>query len=379
LSRYILDLTIDGFESLPGPHQAPTAQHTAETQLWVHADAEDVGLLARSGRPMIYTAGSALTTRSKRKSLEQAVHAHRETQGSAADVLVDPNMYAGTGRTFGATNVDPGFLAFQADLGLSTIVTDSGYIRNGDFSGIEQLLRYGADQNRTYGGRVTVDIAIDHQMVGTAADRIRDLFERYQTPVALKLAHPTDPFKAERNISGLIHLLGGSVPVDLGRTDIAGIGGLAVGARRVSIGTTTGLRHVYPPTEKKGGGAGRLIEFAILVPQALIFRAFPRVLEAVGLQPDDPRWVCLCAHCAGRSIESIRNEQSAWEHSLNLLFDLGDSVLRLPEQTERMKTWSSQCGFADSINQEIRDGLASWPVGSNLRNWKRALDAALAG
>lgn len=373
-----LDLTIDGFETLPGPHQVRQSRGTAAAQLWVHANAEDVHLLAGSGRPVIYTAASALKISNKRNALEQAVSTHRSAVGSHPDVLVDPNMYAGTNRTYGAANVDPGFLAFQSDLGMRTITTDSGYIRDGDFTGLEQLLRYGADHNAAYGGRITVDLPIDYRMISEAADKVSDLIERYQIPVALKLAHPTDPFRTEKAIAGLIHMLDSNQFVDLARTDIAGIGGLALNARRVSIGTTTGLRHVYPPTEKKTGGAGRNIDFAVLVPQALCFRAFPRVLEAVALQPDDPRWVCACAFCGGRSIETIRSESSAWEHSLNLLFDLADSVVRLGTKQERMRTWSSQCGVADYVNQDIRDGLASWPVPQNLINWKKALDAGLS-
>lgn len=378
MSRIVLDLNLNGFDELPGSLQVPARTATTEAKLWVHAHTDDTALLAHSGRPIVYTAPSSQSLQTTRSSIEQAVRAHREVAGSSAELRVDPNRYAGKRRTYAAAEVDPGFISLQDDLGLSSLTTDSGYIVNGDFAGMEALLNYGAEQNHRFKGRVTTDLPVDYQMVGTAPDKVRDLIEQYQTPVALKLAHPTDPFNAERNIAGLIHILDASTPVDLERTDIAGIGGLALGARRVSIGTTTSLRHVFPPSDSKGGGAGRFIDFAMLVPQALVFRGFARVLEAVALQPDDPRWVCLCVRCGGRSIESIRNPQSAWEHSLNLLFDLGDSILRLDSKEERMRTWSSQCGFADFVNDDIRDGLANWPVSTNLRNWKRALDAALS-
>ncbi|MBB1195858.1 hypothetical protein [Curtobacterium flaccumfaciens] len=304
--------------------------------------------------------------------MENTVAAHR-TLGGSSTVAFDANRYAGSGRSYGADNLQPGWLQAQDDLGLSFLTLDSGYIVDGDWDGVQRLLEAGALGTERFGDRVHIDLPVDARMVRDAPERLIDLIAQYGSRVTLKLGHRADPLARPDTVAALVQVLDASHRVSLGRTDLAGVGALAVGAEYVSIGTTTSLRHVYPPVKRSGGG-GRNVDFALIVPRALQFRQHARVLEVIALDPDNPRWVCGCGPCEGRSLERIRSEEQAWEHSLAIIYDRAAALTALPTRHERLRHWSETCAYADFENRDLRDEMPDWPVPDNHSAWKSALD-----
>lgn len=371
--RFSLDLSLDGIGIGASTSQAVTADAAERTgSLWVHAATQHVPQIAASGFPVVYTAPSNARGQGIFRSLENTVAAHRQLNGSA-DVAFDGNRYSGSGRSYGAGNLQPGWLQAQDDLGLSFLTLDGGYIVDGDWDGIGRLLDAGAAGKQRFGDRVHVDLAIDAKMLRHSPGRIVDLIGQSGCRVTLKLGHRTDPLARRDTVAALVQVLAANNRVSLGRTDLAGVGALAVGADHVSVGTTTSLRHVFPPTKKSGGG-GRNVDFALIVPRALQFRQHVRVLEAIAADPDNPRWVCLCGPCGGRSLERIRTEQQAWEHSLSVVFDRANTMSALPTRAARIRHWSERCAYADFENRELRDEMPDWPVPEYHGAWKSALD-----
>lgn len=370
-----LDLGLGGNDLRPGPSAAPAVPPERHGTLWVHATTQQLPQLTGTNLPVVYTAASNTGGPGVFRALEATVSAHRSA-GGAPDVSFDANRYAGTNRTFGASALQPGWLQAQDDLGLPILNLDSGYVENGDWDGVERLLAAGAAGGQRFGDRVHTDIAVDSRMVRHHAERFVDLFTQYKCRVTLKLAHRNDPLAHADTVAGLVQILQLGERVGLGRTDLAGLGALALGAGHVSIGTGTSLRHVFPPV-KKQSGPPRVVDFAVLIPQALQFRGQSRVLEVIALAPDDPRWMCLCSRCAGRSIEVIRSEQQAWEHGLDVIFDRAEQIASLPTRTDRIRHWSETCAWADFVNRELRDDMPGWPVPEQHGAWKSVLDKLL--
>lgn len=370
--RFTLDLPLDG----PGAGSIAAPSRTTAPErhgsLLVHASTQHMQQLADSKLPVVYTALSNTRGQGVFRAMEATVAAHRERGGSNT-VAFDANRYAGSGRSYGASSLQPGWLQAQDDLGLSFLTLDSGYIVDGDWDGVQRLLEAGAAGVQRFGDRVHVDLAIDARMLRHSSERLIELIAQSGSRVTLKLGHRADPLGRRDTVAALVQILDACARVSLGRTDLAGVGALAVGADYVSIGTTTSLRHVYPPVKRSGGG-GRLVDFALIVPRALQFRQYARVLEVVALDPDDPRWVCTCPSCAGQSLERIRSEEQAWEHSLAVIYDRAATLTALPTRVERMRHWSETCAYADFENRDLRDEMPDWPVPDSHGAWKSALD-----
>lgn len=335
----------------------------------VHARTDEAAVAAATGMPVIYTASSRVQPANRRKHLESAFVEHR--RHSAAGARVDVNLYSGKNRKTADADIDADFLNFQARLGASSITTDSGYVGQGNEVALTRLFEDGARKLGPYGDRGVLDVIVHSDFVSKYPEVLADLIRSYGIPVSLKVEHATDPFASRDAVRGLVLIGSTGVPTELLRTDIAAGGALAVGYRSVSIGTGSGLRHVYP--SQGGGPSGNTVTFHVIHPQGLAFRTPERLSDAISLDPDNHHWVCVCDICYGRSIQRLAlNEVDASRHSIEIIGAKLHQLLAQPAGTRRAQ-WADWCGHALAVNLEIKDLVTNWPNPSNLRAWQDVL------
>src|SRR5205807_4694024 len=103
---------------------------------------------------------------------------------------------------------------------------------------------------------------------------------------------------------GLIRLLASPVSVIVLRCDIAALGALAYGAVAAAVGTTTKLRHLYPPSDDNR--PPRPPQLAAVVKPCLAYYTFDKTAQIVQTDLDNPWWRCDWSELPRRRIEPRR-------------------------------------------------------------------------
>ena len=180
-------------------------------------------------------------------------------------------------------------------------------------------------------------------------------------PKALALQESGDPFGRARSVP-LLADLARTVP-DLGiiRTDLAGIGAVALGAAFAAIGLTANHRHIPSP----GGpprSTGRLEEpgVPVLVPAFLSFHGGRRL--AVRLDPDTEAARCPCYACRpGLPLTRFVGAEAAQAtaHNLAVLEMLVEELATRPVGGARIRWWLGRCAEAYAQLQEFNGGEVS--------------------
>lgn len=268
-------------------------------------------------------------------------------------ILADANRYSGKNRSVATgtgPNLDPAWIAVQRELGLPVALTDSPYVRGGDNAGLVAVL----EETRAFGPGVVAVLALHIDWFKKDATRLAASINNVGVPVAIALEHADDPLGVHDAVAGLVHLLThAQVNVALLRSDVSVIGAIAFGASFGAIGTTTGLRHVYPVKEKSSGfnNGSRIGTF---VPRGMVYRALDTLNTAIGADEEHPeRWICNCRHCYNRPLSSIHDEVGAYEHALSSIADLCGFVLNAPTALHRQHAWVGRCLHAQTTNFEI--------------------------
>jgi hypothetical protein len=179
-----------------------------------------------------------------------------------------------------------------------------------------------------------------------------------------------DPFDTKSSVLGLVHLLESDVPILSLRNDCSAIGALAFGAVGGAVGTRTSLRHFFPIRDHGGfGGRGAT---AALVPMALVYKKLDRIVDAYRLDPSQPYWLCHCLECAGKTLNSIIEEEQAFAHSLMCLVRITAKVLSSPSPDDRRQSWIRTCQVAQSTNYEISGAGVPWKPPAFQNAWVKA-------
>jgi hypothetical protein len=306
----------------------------------------------------------AIYTGAKPREMDELIRLH-ETLG-AGPVLFDADRYTGKNRDQVKPTLDPDWVTAQRALGVRHALTDSPFIADGDRTRLASILMQGARMP----GAITA-LPLGKRWFTHDAAELAELLNRFSTPVALMAQDRGDPFETERAVAGLIHVLDNAkVQVLLLRCDTSAIGALAFGASHAAIGTSTTLRHIWPPA-KKSGGFGKA-DIAAYVPSAMSYRSLPTIGFAMLHYADDQLpWRCSCDVCAGNTLDCLAHEDEAALHSLLSLSDLTRSVL--DDASQAAQSWIERCRTARYINEEISAKLIkNWPVPGNLDAWVKA-------
>lgn len=230
-------------------------------------------------------------------------------QGYDGPVLADRRRYAGSARLRGTVRLSPHWIADQVEAGATAVLTDSGYVGEGDHEALAAIL---------------------------------DQAGHWDDVIAVLPVHPRWVTRDRRLLLGAIQAYGGQValvvedglpyeplPVPLMSAGVAAFGALACGAEWAAIGTREVLRHLYPePHEIKGGwrrGGAR----SAFVPELLGFVPVERLKGGT----------CPCSTCKGRPLRRLKDaaELEVNTHNSNVLHRLH---LRLLRSTHRAAWWS---------------------------------------
>lgn len=333
--------------------------------LLVQAEPADLGVACRLAD--LYGSGLVLTG-------ERAVELCKESwrNSFSRPVLADRRRYAGRARRRGTDPLTDNWLSGQQDGGVAAVLSDSGYIGEGD----EQSLTSVLSQSAQAGAPVVAVLPLHISWLGNGLKKLTSEVNEHGIPVALVLEHKNDPLGTQWAVKGLIDFLAGTeVPVSMLCCDISALGALAFGADWAAVGIRSGLRHLYP--SNAGGVFNRSPSLSVLVKPMLSIVTVEKIGEAWAETHEDPDWVhdiwtCACRTCQGRTLEWLASASAseANAHTFELLAELRDGIASLPAGRVRQRSWTSKCNAAMNRYDELRLGArVGWRVPGYLRSW----------
>lgn len=347
------------------------------------ADADRVATVAdRAGAGMIVTLGPR--SGFPRAAAEAVARVERLRDGGYRQpVLLDAGRYSGDRRKLAGDPFDTSWIALQRRRRVAPVLTDSGYLADGDTDGLSSILRRAALL-----GDVVAVLPLHRSWLSRQPQRqlLLDRVEATGVPVAVVIEHSADPLGVHGVLAGLLELLGGAVPVILLRADTSALGALCYGAASAAVGTTSRLRHLYPAgpgrPSRPGGPAAPAV--SAVVPQCLAYVDVNRIAAAVQDNPDEPMWRCDCAECKVERLDWLaglgsreQQEQAAFTHSLHVLLDLHDHLHRAPDPGRRRASWLAHVANAVYRWEEIRaESQPSWSTPKFLQSWQAVAGGA---
>ncbi len=153
---------------------------------------EVVRLADRAGSGVVFTGAGAI----------EAIHAVRRHPWKRP-LLADRRRYTGTARIRGTASFAPSWLAGQRDAGVTPVLTDSGYIGDGDVTALRAILRQAAEA----GPDVTAVLPLHERWLHQDRATLIAEVTAHEAPVALVLEHAEDPLASSEAVAGLTELL----------------------------------------------------------------------------------------------------------------------------------------------------------------------------
>lgn len=319
-------------------------------------------LMSKVGIGVVYTFNG--NSRSNAFNRTRMAICHTRDNVDAPDILVDAARYSGKNRIPASRGISPEWISHQRGLGLPWALTDSGYCAAGDREGLRSLLRDAS----ALPGRVVVVLALAHEWLTDDADLLRAEIDEQDHPVAIVLEHPEDPCGKTGVVPGLVHVLGADAPVGLLRADTSALGALAHGASIGAVGTTSGLRHLFPVSD----GHGRTPPGALVVPDLLTYIHIAKVRDALVADPHLDAWACDCAFCRehGDGIAWIAASPApglpAFQHSAASLARIGRTLAAADDPA---RAWAGMCRQAQADHFTIIVNGKEWRSKPFLRRW----------
>jgi hypothetical protein len=309
-------------------------------------------LADRPGSGAVFTGAGAI----------EAVHAARR-QGFPRPLLADRRRYAGAARSRGTAPFAASWLTGQRAADVSVVLTDSGYIGDGDLDALRAVLRQAA----AAGPDVTAVLPL-HQHWLWRKDRETLIAEviNHGVPVALVLEHRGDPLAVPKMVAGLIDLLHSAPSVALLGSGVGAIAALAFGARWAAAGVRPSLRQWHPVTSQEQVQARknrwRPAPFEIIATPVLSFAAVADVVKAYRAARDNPVWACACSSCRGRTPQWLESASvfDANAHTFDVLLGEADRLRAHDPGPAREHAWRERCGSALRRYDELGLAALGW-------------------
>ncbi|MGE5292307.1 MAG: hypothetical protein ACM3ML_35000 [Micromonosporaceae bacterium] len=345
--------------SAPGAAAEPPAGRLL-LQVAAKEPLDVVGLADTAGSGLVFTGGGAI----------EAVHAARR-QGFSGPVLTDRRRYAGATRVRGTAPFAPSWLAGQREAGISPVLTDSGYIGDGDEEALRCVLRQAADA----GPDVTAVLPLHAHWLRKDSPILITQIAAHEVPVALVLEHRSDPLAAPRAVAGLIGLLRRVPRVALLATGVGALAALAFGAAWAAVGVRRSLRHLLPATSEEEPAARRArwrpTAPEIVATPVLEFATVTAVVQAYLAAGKPSAWACRCASCHGRTPDWLENASAydANAHNFDVLYGHADRLLRCDPGPPRQQAWRAECRAALDRYGELGLAELGWGPPRFLAAW----------
>jgi hypothetical protein len=341
-----------------------------ESAILIHAPQSNVNRVAAFARNNGISAVYTVSRGNKLAAAKRLLEEHRAIAGKDTRIIFDANRYSGKNRLPGDAPLSEEWVSWQLEQGSPVAITDTGYIDFEHIDQIETVLNRTADIASNARGNVAAMLPLDYLILKNAGDRVRDYIDRIGVPVAVAVGHSGDPFNSVDTVRGLLHVVDSSVRTALLRTDLSAVGAVAAGASFGAIGTSTTLRHIWPP---KGGGPTQP-GVAVLVPRLMSYHRLERIPLAAAQVPQD-YFFCGCNICQGGMVHERATELTAHEHSVSAIATIAAGVLsESPEDS--LKSFRSKAMVAQSYHSDIQVVMedARWAPPASLNAWVKALD-----
>lgn len=350
--------------------RSPTRlQHSLADTLLVQTDVKSMNWFDavecsdRIGGGLVLTGGKALG------AAEHLLNHMRYTR----PILLDRGSYAGKNRKFALEAFDSNWISRQRRLQLAAIMPDAGYIAEGDEVGLLSVLTRVRDD---LGENVIAPLGL-HLSWLDAKRGLPTLIEKVRSvgvPIAIALEHEKDPLGVRYALDGLVSLLAEPIPAIMLRCDVSAIGALCYGALAAAVGTTTGLRHIFPLPKLDSNGGGSQAKPAAIVRGCLAYVWLDKIDQAVQADPENLLWWCDCRVCGGRTLDWLGSapvpETAAYLHSLDTLYRIRSDLLgRDITPAERRRSWVAQCSSAQFQHFDITNTASPWEPSKALGNW----------
>jgi hypothetical protein len=355
---------------MPGPPAVPGLVRARRAAQGVHALADC--LLTQAGAQEAAQYAGAVDERhgglvvSGTSALSEVRRLRDSGFGGA--LLVDPQRYKGSRRSYAADGMAPGAAARQLYAGATVALSDSGYIPAGDVAALDAVLAAAT----SYSVEAVPVLPMPTTWLADPDDRQR-LAERVIASkvksVAVILEHSSDPLGARAALAGALAIVALPVKLLVLRCDGSAIGLLAHGAHAASVGVRSGLRHLYPV--KEGGGGPRPGSSEAAYFQAgMSFLDVGKLALGVARDPEDPRWSCYCDTHAGRNVGDLLTwpDVDIRRHSATALLREQQALSALP-RWQRSASWQARVASALSTYDEMNAVGIAWRPPAALRHW----------
>lgn len=220
----------------------------------------------------------------------------------------------------------------------------------------------------------TVVLAVDYRWLTKAPRDLVDALSELDRPVALVLAHATDPLGASGAVDGLRAVTSLVRDISILRTDHGGLGAIVHGAGHAALGLIGTYRH-FVPVGKSGGGKIGDRTARVFIREMLDWFTALTISGWVAAAAD---MRCYLRCCNGARLDRFfdpLHEADAAVHNRLTLADLADDILNAPVD-ERRSYFSNMCRQAVSrygamgkmsMVTKPKDQLLQWALGSQAR------------
>jgi hypothetical protein len=213
------------------------------------------------------------------------------------------------------------------------------------------------------GGRTS--LALPAGWLSRHADELCDRLQQAGHPIAVAFAANYDPLDTRRAVEGLAQIAHEVDDLMVLRCDMGALGAMAHGARAVSIGTGSSVRHIG--TRTGGGGA---VQPAVFVPAILDYCSGQTI---AGL-PSRVQPRCTLSCCNGASLSrywSTNDHRGLRHHNMEAIAFLSRDLLGVGVD-HRARAWRSMCEEAVIEASRIeRDGKRPFKVRPQIRWWSQ--------
>lgn len=189
--------------------------------------------------------------------------------GFGGRIWLDPAAYDRPAATRAATLWDP-WHQQQQEIGVAEFISPGSHVQGYSLTALKDALRTESLWAGRFGGRASLALASPWLTTGLG-DLIREL-QSARMPLALAFCHRYDPLGSAAAVRGLVNVLRNVPDVAIVRCDIGALGAIAHGAALGAIGTSSTVRHVFPPDQTGGGPANGP---SVFIPELLDYRPGP--------------------------------------------------------------------------------------------------------
>jgi hypothetical protein len=248
------------------------------------------------------------------------------------------------------------------------LLTPSPYVGRNELSTLTRVIEEAAAA-RAADTRVVAVLALASSWLrDSEVDRLIYALRGLEAPVGLVLANSHNPIGGKDSVKGLVRFINANPELLLLRTDNAGLGAIAHGARAAGIGIRSSIRHLY---RSKGGGARQDLGPSAFAIPLCDFHYAARFALTRGTDADG-FLDCPCPVCDGKSLQRLDapgSDSEANNHSVAAWLHVARDINGTPSDL-RILRWQQICDDALVAHRQLsRSTGVAFQSNSPLAAW----------